>query len=102
MIAKGGTMKETDKNEYGKIMQIRNQGIKYADKNCRKLTMGNVPFSPTIIATCEILQLWKGIKTRQAGRKFSLKKSKDLKKNIKFKMRWDTQHMKLKRKSEIL
>jgi hypothetical protein len=83
MIAKGGTMTETDKNEYGKIMQIRNQGIKYADKNCRKLTMGNVPFSPTIIATCEILQLWKGIKTRHAGRKFSLKKIKRLEKKHK-------------------
>ena len=83
MIAKGGTMLEKDINEYGKIMKIRNQGIKYADKNCRKLTMGNVPFSPTIIATCEILQLWKGIKTRKSGRKFSLKKIKRLEKKHK-------------------
>ena len=80
MVVNGGSMTEKDVNEYGKIMQIRNQGIQYAEKNCRKLSMGNVPFSPTIIATCEILQLWKGVKTRQSGRRFSLKKIKRLKK----------------------
>jgi hypothetical protein len=80
MVVNGGSMTEKDVQEYGKIMQIRNQGIQYAEKNCRKLSMGNVPFSPTIIATCEILQLWKGVKTRQSGRRFSLKKIKRLEK----------------------
>ena len=80
MISKGGVMQNKDKEEYDKIMQLRNQGIKYADKHCRKLSMGNVPFSPTIIKTCEVLQLWKGVRTRKLGRKFSLKKIRRLEK----------------------
>ena len=77
-VMAGGTMQTQEQQEYSKIMNLRNQGIQYADKNCRKLTMGNVPFSPAIIATCEQLQMWKGIRTRKTGRKFSLKKIRRL------------------------
>ena len=77
-VMAGGTMQMKEQQEYSKIMNLRNQGIQHADKHCRKLTMGNVPFSPDIIATCEKLQMWKGIRTRKTGRKFSLKKIRRL------------------------
>jgi hypothetical protein len=45
--------------EYNKLDAIRTKGILLADKKCRKLRMGQVPFSPQLIV------MWKNIKAWQ-------------------------------------
>lgn len=64
--------------EYEKVIEIRHQAIKYADKHCRKLWMGKVPYSPEVKKAGIAIQLWNGIITKKSGCKYSNKKIKKL------------------------
>ena len=63
-----------------KVMQLRNQGWKHADKHCRKLTMGQVHFSPCIKTAGANIALWKGVIKKKKGCKFSMSRIRSLEK----------------------
>ena len=46
VMENGGKMDEALIEKFEKIMEIRLQCMAYAEKNCRKLKMGRLPFSP--------------------------------------------------------
>ena len=50
---------------FNNLLELRKQGWRYADKHCRKLNMGNVPFSPTVASAGRKIQLWKAIITKK-------------------------------------
>ena len=65
---------------YNGLLNLRMQGIKHADKKCRKLMMGQVPYS-NVLQSCRLkISLWNAALTRKRGCKFSLKKMKRLEK----------------------
>jgi hypothetical protein len=70
-------------NDSEKIRRLRLQGIKYADKRCRKLTMGGVPFSAEYSEITTEMELWKAIITKKQGCKFSMSKLRRLSKKAK-------------------
>ena len=67
-------MNEERAEKFETMIKIRDECTKYADKKCRKIPMGNVPFSPTIVKARLSIELWKGVVTRKRGSKFSSKK----------------------------
>ena len=60
------------------IMELRNQGIRYADQHCRNLPMGEVPFSPTIKQAGATIDLWKGVIKKKQRCRFSMSKIRKL------------------------
>ena len=48
-------------HEYEKIRKKREEGIHFADKRCRKLKMGNVPFSDEFRIALATKELWRAI-----------------------------------------
>ena len=57
--------------EYERIRQLRLQGIKLADSKCRKLNMGEVPWSMTLQAARDTIELWSNMVSRKRGTKVS-------------------------------
>ena len=53
--------------EYESIMNERRIAIAYADKHCRHVRAGGVPFSPTIQKQRHTIELWEGVATRMSG-----------------------------------
>lgn len=51
--------------EYEDIRKIRLAGIKIADRGCRKLTMGNVPFSDKYKEITDKIELWRAVITKK-------------------------------------
>ena len=64
--------------EFDNIMAERRAAIAYADKHCRHVKAGGVPFSPPIQKQRTIIELWEGVSTRLAGNKFSSSKLRRL------------------------
>ena len=60
--------------QYEEVVELQNQGWKYADKKCRKLPMGEVPFSPVLNQAGAAIELWKGVKKKKLRCKFSMEK----------------------------
>ena len=58
--------------QFEKVMEIRNQGIRYADQHCRKLPMGEVPFSPVVKQAGASIELWKGVIKKKQRCQFSM------------------------------
>ena len=50
---------------YKALCKRRLQGIMQADKKCRKLQMGEVPWSRTLQAAMDAIQLWKTVYSRK-------------------------------------
>lgn len=59
---------EDDVKKYNKLDNIRLQGILSANKRCRKLKMGEVPFSPTLIIAWNRIKALQILKKKLAGR----------------------------------
>ena len=60
--------------EYEKIRKKRDEGIKYADKRCRKLKMGNIPYSDELRISIAGKELWRAALLRINGGKYSNRK----------------------------
>jgi hypothetical protein len=59
-------------SKYDKLDEVRLKGILQANKQCRHLKMGQVPFSPQLVMTWKILKAWKlFIKKLKGGKKKS-------------------------------
>ena len=58
-------------NQLNSIMTERSLAIKYADKHCRKLKTGDVPFSPQRQKQHTTMELWEAVSTKKCGRKYS-------------------------------
>ena len=66
--------------EFSSILALRKQGMDHADKVCRHLKMGQVPYSPEIKRMALKLTLWKAVKTKKLGCKYSQSKLRRLEK----------------------
>ena len=60
-------------NEYEKLRTIRMDARKFADKRCRKLRMGGVPFSVELAAARSKIELWKTVVSWKMGKKPNMK-----------------------------
>ncbi len=69
-------------DEYDAILKQRRQAIEYADRHCRKLTMGHVPYSPEVSIAGAKIELWKGVITKKKHAKYSQGKLRRLEKKI--------------------
>ena len=59
--------------EYEKIRVTRMEAREYADKKCRKLRMGGVPYSLELAAARSMIALWKAIVSWKLGGKANMK-----------------------------
>ena len=57
--------------EYESIRVLRRQGIELADSKCRKLNMGEVPWSMTLQSARDNIELWNNVVSRKRGTKVS-------------------------------
>ena len=64
--------------EYEKLRKIRQDGRRYADKHCRKLRMGGVPYSAELNQARKKIEMWKAITSWKKGRKINMKYIKRL------------------------
>ena len=69
---------DNDAVEYEKILNIRTAAIAYADKRCRRIFMGEIPFSAELKLAMTRLELWKAVYTKKTGAKFSMTKLRRL------------------------
>ena len=67
-------------HQFEKILQLRTEGINYAEKRCRKIYCGNVPFSLEVQKARLVIELWKADNTIATGRKYSSTKFRRLEK----------------------
>ena len=79
----GKKMSSAQEEEYEKIMELCGQGIKYADKRCRKKRMGAVPFSVELNSKRQTIELWKAIETKKSGCTYNWTKLRRLNKRSK-------------------
>ena len=59
--------------EYEKLRRIRKDARQYADKKCRKLRMGGVPFSVELTKARTTIEMWKTLTSWKLGRKTNKK-----------------------------
>jgi hypothetical protein len=59
--------------EYEKLRTIRMDARRFADKRCRKLYMGGVPYSPELALARSTIELWKAIVSWKMGNKNNMK-----------------------------
>jgi hypothetical protein len=62
-----------DIKEYNQIDAIRTKGILLADKKCRKLRMGHVPFSPRLVVLWQKIRAWQLVLRKCRGAKIDSK-----------------------------
>ena len=88
---------------YNSILQQRQDGIRYADKRCRKLNMGNVPFSDKLKEAGIKIELWNAVITKKSGAKYSMSKLRQLEKrnNLSHTLHTSTETAKLKLQEAI-
>jgi hypothetical protein len=68
--------------EYEKLRQIRKDARSHADKKCRKLRMGGVPYSVELNKARQTIELWKSIISWKRGRKVNSKYIRRLEKKV--------------------
>ena len=81
-ITMGKEMTIEQQERYDDILTKRHEGIQYADKRCRKLKMGGVPFSPDLKKAGQAIEMWRGILTKKLGAKYSMTKIRRLAKHL--------------------
>ena len=64
--------------EYETLAQLDLQCRRYADRRCRKLRMGNTPFSDTLKKADQAVQLWLLLRKKRNGNRASIKKIRRL------------------------
>ena len=69
---------DADAAEYESILNIRNSAIRYADKRCRKVFMGAIPFSLDLKLASKHLELWKAVLSKKKGLRYSMSKLRRL------------------------
>ena len=67
----GRTMTSSQIQEYNTIVTLRTAGMDRAEKKCRKLKMGNVPFSPILELDRKKISLWTAVRKKKLGCKSS-------------------------------
>jgi hypothetical protein len=70
-----------NEQKFNKIMEQRKQGLQIADKYCRKLKMGGVPYSGKYKRSVSRIAVWKAVITKHKGCKFSMSKLRRLEKD---------------------
>ena len=66
------------KSKYEEVLKLRKEGMDRADKKCRKLCMGGVPFSPEFQIHHSTIELWRAVMTKKRGGRYSSSKLKRL------------------------
>ena len=77
-----GQLTLAQQRKYEAIIKKREQGIRYADKRCRKKRMGAVPFSVELNQRRLELELWKAVETKKSGCVYSWTKLRRLIKKV--------------------
>ena len=65
---------EYDQRMFEWLDQMKLVGIKYADKQCRKLRMGDVSFSPEVLKCWKTIEAWKCLRKKVKGGQVSARK----------------------------
>ena len=73
------------KHQYDSLDKIREEGMKFAEKRCRKLRMGGVEWSPSIQKARNTILFWTLVRKRRKGCKVSVRKILRMKKSLKIK-----------------
>jgi hypothetical protein len=73
-----GSLSQEQIVEYEDIRAKRMEGIELADAKCRKLPMGNVPFSAKYKKITATIELWKAVIKKKRHCKFSQSKLRRL------------------------
>jgi hypothetical protein len=58
---------------YNEVDSIRTKAILFADRRCRKLRMGQIPFSPTLVENWKKILAWKLLIRKLSGNKIDSK-----------------------------
>ena len=66
-----GKLTPAQEEEYESILILRHLCMLHADKKCRKLHTGGIPFSPTIQKDRHTLKVWKGVIRKKKGLRYS-------------------------------
>ena len=66
--------------EFETLLKLRYDGIRYANKNCRKFYTGAVPFSAEVGKARKTIELWKAVITKKQGCRYSMNKLRSLEK----------------------
>ena len=56
------------------LLEHRRRGMEHADKYCRKLKTGGVPYSPALAKQRIRIELWEAVCTKKTGRRYSFTK----------------------------
>ena len=72
-VTQQGKMTPTLATAFEKILQQQQEGLAYADKRCRKVHCGKVPFSPELEKASTKISLWKAASKIKRGCTFSSK-----------------------------
>ena len=67
----GRTLIPSQIKEYNTVVRLRTDGMRRAENKCRKLKMGNVPFSPILELDRKKISLWNAVKKKKLGCKSS-------------------------------
>ena len=67
-------LSEYDQKMYEWIDQMKMIGIQYAEKQCRKLRMGDVAFSPDVMRWWKTIEAWKLLRKKAQGGRVSSRK----------------------------
>ena len=71
-----------DAIEYETILNIRTTAIAHADKRCRKVFMGAIPFSVELKLASKRLELWKAALTKKSRSHYSMNKLRRLESQV--------------------
>ena len=69
-------LSQYDQQMYEWIDQMKMIGIRYAEKQCRKLRMGDVAFSPEVLRWWKTIEAWKLLRKKAKGGRVSSRKLK--------------------------
>ena len=64
------------------LLEHRRRGMEHADKYCRKLKTGGVPYSPALAKQRIRIELWEAVCTKKTGRRYSFTKLRRLAKKV--------------------
>ena len=65
------------------LLKIRKEGIKYTESHCRKLHMGEVPYSDKFRMASKKIEMWRAIESKKKGAKYSMSKLRRLERTTK-------------------
>ena len=77
-----GKWNKSLEQEYEILRRLRKKGIKLADSKCRKLNMGEVPWSMTLQSARDEIELWNNVMSRKRGTRVSTRYISRLEKRV--------------------